>query len=129
MDNKIILKWLLLLGGILELFVGVIFFFIDGLLLTLFGLSTLSIFTHMSGIFFICFGILLILSSKDIEKYLAVIFVNILFRVMMLGPVIYNMTIYPQFIPLLMFMVIYDPAWSIIVLFLLNKEEIIKKNS
>ncbi len=126
MDNKVVLKWLLLLGGILELVVGVVFFFIDGFILEVFGLSTLSLFTHMSGIFFICFGILLILSSKDIEKYLAVILVNILFRVMMLGPVIYNMTIYPQFIPILLFMVIYDPAWSVIVLVLLNKEQMIK---
>ena len=71
MDNKVLLKWFLLLGGVLELFVGVIFFFIDGLILTLFGLTTLSIFTDMNGIFFICFGILLILASKDTERYLA----------------------------------------------------------
>ena len=129
MDNKVLLKWFLLLGGVLELFVGVIFFFIDGLILTLFGLTTLSIFTDMNGIFFICFGILLILASKDTERYLKVILVNILFRFMMLGPVIYNMTIYPQFIPILLFMVIYDPAWSILVLYLLKKVEIGKRNN
>jgi hypothetical protein len=127
MDNKIILKWLLLIGGILELVIGVVFFFIDGFILTVFGLSTLSIFTHMSGIFFICFGILLIQTSKEIEKYLVIILVNILFRVMMLGPVIYNMTIFPQFIPILIFMLIYDPAWTVIVLVLLYKEELLKR--
>ena len=123
MDNNVVLKWFLVLGGVLELFVGVFFFFIDGCIKFIFGLSTLSLFTHMSGIFFICFGILLILSSKNTERYLPVILVNILFRIIMLGPVIYNMTIYPQFIPILVFMVIYDPAWSIIVVILLKKEE------
>ena len=128
MDKKIILKWFLLLGGIIEVFVGISFFFIDGFILTVFGLSTLSMFTQMSGIFFICFGILLTISSKDTERYLPVILVNIMFRIMMLGPVIYNMTIYPQFIPILLFMILYDPVWSIIVLYLLNKEALIKRN-
>ena len=120
MENEEILKWLLLIGGIIEIIVGILFFFIAPLFES-YGISSIPLFIQMSGAFFISFGILLIYASKDCETYKIIPLTNILFRFLVLVPVVYAMITYPQFLPMLMFTLIYDTLWSILVLVLLKK--------
>ena len=90
MEKAVLLKWLLLIGGYFELIVGAIFIIIH-LFLESFGVPAgVPIFSQLAGIFFICFGILLIYSAKDIEKNIIIVKINILFRFLVQPAVIYN---------------------------------------
>ncbi|MHA1650751.1 MAG: hypothetical protein ACTSYB_11200 [Candidatus Helarchaeota archaeon] len=116
----VILKWLVIIGGYIEVFIGILFLFIHLLLEPLGVPPGAPIFSQLAGCMFICFGILLIFSAKDIEKYSLIIKVNCLLRFIIQPAVIYNMVLYPVFIPLLLGSAIYDIGWAIIVLFLLK---------
>ncbi|HUX98946.1 MAG TPA: hypothetical protein VMV49_05295 [Candidatus Deferrimicrobium sp.] len=121
MENSVLLKWLLLIGGYVEIFLGALFvlmqFFVGYM-----GLSIeVPIFNQILGMMTICFGILLIYSTKDIEKYAIIPKVNCLLRFLVQPAVVYNVIVVPEMIPILIGSAIYDVVWAVLVLILLNK--------
>ncbi len=122
MSPKIILKILLLIGGILEIIIGVLFMFLD-ILFEKLGLENIPIFTQMAGTFLLCYGILLIYSiGADIEKFVIVPLVNILVRIIMVIFSIINSFEYLQFYIILIIAIPYDLLWSLLVIISLKKE-------
>jgi hypothetical protein len=126
MNSKKIFKILLILGGIVEIVLGLLFFILD-LFFEQMGLENIPIFTQMAGTFLFCYGILLIYSSRDVQKFVIIPLVNILVRVIMVIFSVVNIFIYPQFLMILIFAVPYDLVWSIIMIIFLKKEGIILK--
>lgn len=127
MNTNKILKILLILGGIIEIAIGLLFFILD-LFFEQLGLDNIPIFTQMAGIFIFCYGILLIYSNREIKKYLIIILLNILIRIVMVIFSLINIFDYPQFFLILLFAVPYDLLWSILMIIFLKKEGIILKN-
>jgi hypothetical protein len=121
MSPKIILKILLLIGGILEIIIGILFMFLD-ILFEKLGLENIPIFTQMAGTFLLCYGILLIYSIRDIEKFVIVLLVNILVRIIMVIFSIINSFEYLQFYIILIIAIPYDLLWSLLVIIFLKKE-------
>lgn len=121
MESSILLKWLLIIGGIVEIILGVFFIFIH-LLVGYMGVSIeVPIFPQIAGCVLICFGYLLIYTTKDVETYAIIPKMNILLRFIVLPAAIFNMIVVPVLIPILIGAAIYDITWAIIVLVLLNK--------
>jgi len=121
MENAVLLKWLLIIGGIVETILGIFFIFIH-LFVASMGLSIeIPIFPQMAGCILIVFGYLLNYSAKDVKTYVIIPKMNILLRFIVLPAAIYNMVVVPPFIPILLGAVIYDMVWAILVLILLNK--------
>ena len=120
MNSDKILKWILIIGGVIEIVVGILFMFIH-LFLEISGFSTIPIFTQFAGTLLFCFGILLIITAYDIERYVVIPLVNILLRVVMIVLAILNLSAYPDFFLITLFAISYDITWAIIVLILLKK--------
>lgn len=121
MDNSVLLKWLLIIGGVVEIFIGVLFIFIH-LLVGSLGVSIeIPIFPQLAGCICICFGYLLIYTTKDVKTYAIIPKMNILLRFIVQPAAIYNMIVVPALIPLLIGTAIYDVCWAIAVLILLKK--------
>lgn len=119
MNKSSLLKLLLLIGGILEIIIGSFLLFID-ILIEQLGYSNISTFSQMAGSFLIGYGILLVYSSKDIERYLLIPLVNILIRIVMVIFTSINFLKYPEFLPITIFALIYDPLWSLAVILLIK---------
>jgi hypothetical protein len=117
----VLLKWLLIIGGVVEIFIGVLFIFIH-LLVGSLGVSIeIPIFPQLAGCICICFGYLLIYTTKDVKTYAIIPKMNILLRFIVQPAAIYNMIVVPALIPLLIGTAIYDVCWAIAVLILLKK--------
>jgi hypothetical protein len=127
MNTNKILKILLILGGIVEIAIGLLFFILD-LFFEQLGLDNIPIFTQMAGIFLFCYGILLIYSTRDIKKYLIIPLLNIVIRIVMVIFSLINMFDYSQFILILLFAIPYDLLWSLLMIIFLKKEGMIFKN-
>jgi hypothetical protein len=123
-----LVKILLILGGIVEIAIGLFFLGLD-FVFEQFGLKNIPIFTQMAGTFLFCYGILLVYSARDIEKFLIVPLVNIIARVIMVIFSILSIFEYPEFIVILLFAIPYDLVWSILMIIFLKKREIILKKS
>lgn len=121
-----ILKILLIIGGIIEIGIGLLFFTLD-LFFEQIGLENIPIFTQMAGIFMFCYGILLIYSTRDMEKYLIIPLLNILIRVIMVIFSLLNIIEYPQFYLIFIFTIPYDLVWSILMIVFLKQEGILFK--
>jgi hypothetical protein len=126
MNSNKFLKILLILGGIVEIFIGILFLFLD-LIFEQTGLENIPVFTQMAGSFLFCYGILLIYSSRDVKKFVIIPLLNIIVRIVMVIFSLINLFQYPEFSIILLVAIPYDLAWSIIVFILLKKEEIILK--
>ena len=126
MKSKDLTQILLIIGGIVEIIIGGLFLFLD-ILFEQVDLENIPIFTQMSGAFFLCYGILLIYSARDVEKYVIIPIVNVIFRIIMVLFSIISIFDYPEFIFILLFAIPYDLVWSIIVVILLKRKEIILK--
>lgn len=121
MENAVLLKWLLIIGGIVEIFMGIFFIFIH-LLVGSMGLSIeIPIFPQLAGCILLCFGYLLIYAAKDVQTYAIIPKMNILLRFIVQPAAIYNIIVVPAFIPILVGAMIYDIAWAIVTLILLKK--------
>ena len=121
MENAVLLKWLLIIGGIVELFMGIFFIFIH-LLVPSMGLSIeVPIFPQMAGCILLCFGYLLIYAAKDVKTYAIIPKMNTLLRFIVQPAAIYNIIVVPAFIPILVGAMTYDIAWAIVTLLLLKK--------
>jgi hypothetical protein len=114
MKSKALLRFLLILGGIVELAIGVFFMFLD-ILFRQVGLENIAIFTQMAGSFLFCYGILLIYSVRDIEKFIIIPLINIPY--------------YPEFLIIIIFTIPYDSVWSVLMLLFLWKNGILFKKS
>ncbi|MFW9827925.1 MAG: hypothetical protein ACFFEY_10050 [Candidatus Thorarchaeota archaeon] len=128
MSTKDLIKILLLLGGILEIIIGVLFMFLD-LLFEEVGLENIPIFTQMAGTFLLCYGILLIYSIRDVDKFIIIPLVNILVHIIMIVFSIINSFEYLQFYIILIIAIPYDFLWSLLLIILLKKEGLIFKKS
>ncbi|MFX1277739.1 MAG: hypothetical protein ACFE9Z_12180 [Promethearchaeota archaeon] len=126
MNYKKILKILLVLGGIIEIAIGLLFFILDFLLEQL-RLENIQVFTQMAGTFILCYGILLIYSARDIKKFLLIPLLNILARIIMVMFSLLNIFEYPQFFIILIFAIPYDLIWSLLMIIFLKLEGIIFK--
>ncbi|TFG00019.1 MAG: hypothetical protein EU541_03475 [Promethearchaeota archaeon] len=118
MDFKRILKWFLIVGGLIEVMIG-FFLMVLHPFLKEDNILTVPIFNQMAGTFLFGFGILLIYSSKSIETYRIIPIVNILLRIMMIVFSIIQLPQYPSFFMILIPAMIYDGTWSIIVVILM----------
>ncbi|MHA1912770.1 MAG: hypothetical protein ACW986_01385 [Promethearchaeota archaeon] len=128
MNSKTILKFLIIIGGIVEIFLGILFLFVDVFLERL-GLINISIFTQMAGSFLFGYGILLLYSSRNVEKYKIIPLINILIRGLVIVFGILTSSEIPEFLGILIFAIVYDSFWSISVLFLMQKSRLIFKQS
>jgi hypothetical protein len=126
MNSKKILKSFLILGGIVEIVIGLLLFLLD-LFFEQIGLGNIPVFTQIAGMFILCYGILLIYSVRDIRKYLIIPLLNILARIIMVVLSLLNVIKYPQFFIILIFAIPYDLLWSLIMIIFLKKESIIFK--
>lgn len=126
MNSERILKWIIIIGGIIEVVLGILLMFLHPFLENS-GFRTIPIFIQLAGTLLFCFGILLIITSRDIERYVAILLVNILLRVIMIVFAILNLSDYPEFFLMTLFAISYDILWSIIVLVLLKKGKYIFK--
>ncbi len=126
MSSKKILKILVVLGGIVEIVIGLLFMVLD-ILFEQIGLENIPIFTQMAGSFLLCYGILLIYSARDVEKFKIIPLVNILVRVIMVIFSLINIFEYPEFLVILLFAIPYDLLWSLFMILLLKKEGLIFK--
>ena len=126
MDQNKILRLLLILGGITELFLGVLFILMN-IFLNQIGFSSFPLFSQLSGTFVFCYGILLIYSSRNVEKYVIIPIINVLIRFIMIIFSIFDVFVYPDFMIIIFFAIFYDLFWSIIVLLLLKNIGIILK--
>ncbi len=129
MNSHKILKILLIFGGVVEIVIGLLFMVLDFYLEQV-GFEIIPIFTQMAGVFLFGYGILLIYSSRDVEKYAIIPLVNILIRIIMIVCGILSLLIYPEFFIILLIALPYDLLWSIFIFILLVKQGIIlKKNN
>jgi len=126
MCSKNILKILLILGGIIEIILGLLFLVLDFFFEQI-GLENIPIFTQMAGSFLFCFGILLIYSARDVERFKIIPLVNILVRIIMVTFSFINIFEYPEFLVILLFAIPYDLLWSLFMIILLKKEGLIFK--
>jgi hypothetical protein len=119
MNHKKLLKWLLIIGGIVEIVIGAFFLFVHFFLLEV-GIVMIPLFNQMAGTFLIGFGILLIFASQNLEMYRVIPLVNILLRIIMITCSIIQLPAYPEFLVIFLPAVIYDLLWLIIVLILMK---------
>ncbi len=124
MHRNKILKILLILGGIVEIAIGILFLVLDPFLEQL-GLENIPVITQMAGTFVLCYGILLIYSSRDVKKLVFIPLVNILARIIMIIFSLINLTEYPEFSMILVFAIPYDILWSLFFIIISKREGII----
>lgn len=124
MKNDYILKWLLIIGGLIEIIIGIFFLFLPYILSNL-GKPQIPLFYQMAGTFLLGFGIILTYSSIDLESFKIIPLINILIRFAVIGFSIFNIPEYPEFILILIPAMIYDLSWSLIILFLMKKENLL----
>jgi hypothetical protein len=120
------LKILLDVGGIVEIIVGILFISL-GPFMKQFGIVIYPIFIQIAGAFFFCYGILLIYSSRNIEQYVTIPIINILLRLIVIVLSIFGISMYLEFLVILLFAMSYDLIWSVLVLVLLKRNKIILK--
>ena len=121
MENAVLLKWLLIIGGLVEIVMGIFFVFIH-LFVGSMGVSIeVPIFPQLAGCILIVFGYLLIYTTKDVKTYAIIPKMNILLRFIVQPAAIYNIIVVPAFIPILVGAAIYDIVWAILTLILLKK--------
>ncbi len=128
MKSNELLKNLLILGGIIEIIIGILFLFLD-LFFEQLGLENIPVFTQMAGTFILCYGILLICSARDIIKLYFIPLVNIFARIVMVIFSLINIMEYPEFSIILLIAIPYDLIWSLIVFILLKKQGILFSKS
>jgi hypothetical protein len=124
MNSRALLRFLLFLGGIVEILIGILFMILDVFLKQM-GLANVPIFTQMAGSFLICYGILLVYSARDVEKFVVIPLVNILVRVIMVIFSLINIVEYKEFSIVLLIAIPYDLLWSLFMIILLQKDGII----
>ncbi|MFX1568550.1 MAG: hypothetical protein ACFFCV_09295 [Promethearchaeota archaeon] len=127
MNSENLLKIVLIVGGIVEIIIGSLFLFLD-IIFKQIGLENIPIFTQMAGSFLLCYGILLVYSARDAEKFLIIPLVNILVRIIMIIFSLMNIFEYPEFLGILLFAIPYDLVWSVFCIILLKINELIFKN-
>lgn len=128
LNSKTILKYLIILGGVVEICIAVLFLFLD-VIFEQVGISNISIFTQMAGSFLFGFGILLLYSSRNLEKFQIIPLINILIRCLVIVLGILTSHKIQEFLNLLFFAVVYDSSWSILVLILMHKNGFLFKQS
>jgi hypothetical protein len=126
MNTKYLLRILLIVGGIVEIIIGVLFMFLH-LFFEQIDLENIPIFTQMAGAFLLCYGILLIYTIQDVEKFIIIPLVNILVRIIMVIFSVINLFDYLQFYIVLIIAIPYDLLWSLLVIILVKKEGILFK--
>lgn len=126
MKSKNPLKILLIIGGVIEIIIGVLFMVLD-LLFEQIEFENIPIFTQMAGTFLLCYSLLLIYSTRDVEKFIIIPLVNIIARVIMVTFSFINIFEYSEFFVILLFAIPYDLLWSLFVIILLKNRELIFK--
>jgi len=124
MNNDYILKCLLIIGGVIEVIIGIFFLFLPYGLSSV-GLSQIPLFCQMAGTFLLGFGIILTYSSKDLEAFKIVPLTNILIRFLVVGFSILSIPEYHEFIVILIPAMIYDISWSVVFLYLMKKQNLL----
>jgi hypothetical protein len=125
MDLKVVLKWLVIFGGIIEIVIGILLLIVD-IFLSGIGLITIPIFNQMAGTFLLGFGILLVFSAKEIDTYRIILLVNILLRSIMIICSLMQLPFYPEFVIILIPALIYDILWSIIVIMIMRRLNLLR---
>jgi hypothetical protein len=128
MNSKTAIKYLLILGGIVEVLIGILFLFLDVFLEQL-GIQNIPIFTQMAGTFIFGYGILLLYSLRNVEKFIIIPIINILIRITMIIFGIISLSEVPEFLVILIFAFSYDSIWSLLVLISIIKSGIVLKKS
>lgn len=126
MDERVILKILMYIGGIIEVLLGVVFLFFIDFVMSLIQIPTFPLISQLAGIFALIYGILLLYATRDLEKYRIVPILNVILRFVMQVPLYLNMILFPQLSIILLVIVIYDLVWGISTLILLKKADLLK---
>ncbi|KKN52088.1 hypothetical protein LCGC14_0616070 [marine sediment metagenome] len=118
------LKLVSLIGGIYEIFFGIILIFFIVPLLNLLGLNITQleypIFAHTGGLLAIIIGLMLSFSAYDVEKYLLNIILIIILRLIIQIVIIVNIFLIPTIgLGLLIFGLI-DLIFALITIFLIK---------
>ncbi len=118
------LKLVSLIGGIYEIFFGIILIFFIVPLLNLLGLNITQleypIFAHTGGLLAIIIGLMLSFSAYDVEKYLLNIILIIILRLIIQIVIIVNIFLIPTIgLGLLIFGII-DLIFALITIFLIK---------
>lgn len=120
-ENSVLLKWLLIIGGVVEIVLGILFVFIHLFVGSMGYTIDVPLFSQIGGCALICFGYLLIYTTRDVKTYAIIPKINILLRFIVLPVAIYNVFLAPPLVPLIIGAAIYDVVWAIVVLILLRK--------
>ena len=116
MKTEKLLKWLIIIGGSFEIFLGISFIIINPFL-SIVNIENNILFTNIAGLFLTGYGILLVYSAKDIKTYIIIPIINIFLRIIMIIMTLFNLTTYPEFTVIYIFAVLYDSGWSIVVIY------------
>jgi len=128
MNSKLILKYLIIVGGIVEICIGILFLFLN-VIFEQAGILNTPIFAQMAGSFLIGYGILLLYSSRNLERYQLIPLINILIRGLVIISGILTTQQMREFISIFIIAIVYDSSWSIFVLILMQKNKLLFKQS
>jgi hypothetical protein len=120
-SEKIVLKWLMVIGGVVEIFLGVAFVFLIVPFLESLGLPTVQLFPQLAGILVANFGFLHIYAAKDVKRFILIPVTSISLRVMGFVIAVYNLYATPALGAVLVAAGSYDMGWALIVLALLKR--------
>jgi hypothetical protein len=115
-------------GGIVEICIGILFIFLN-VIFKQAGILNTPIFAQMAGSFLIGYGILLLYSSRNLERYQLIPLINILIRGLVIISGILTSQQMREFISIFIIAIVYDSSWSILVLILMQKNKLLFKQS
>lgn len=123
------LKMISLIGGIYEIFFGVlmIFFIVPLLNMLGAGISSLDIpiFSQTAGLLAIILGIILTLSSFNVEKYVInILLIGVYLRLAIQIPIIINMILMPEMALGLFLFGLMDLIFAVITVYLIKESKL-----
>ncbi len=125
MDNLKLLKTFTLIGGIYEILFGFLLLFFIVPLFTTLGVSNpdinFPIFNQTAGLLAIIFGILLAISSIDIERYLLIPVMSVVLRIAIQFVIFLNVPAIPEMTIGLIAFALIDLIFGILTVILIKK--------
>ena len=124
LDNVKAFKWLNLIGGIYEICFGILMIFFIQPLLTMLGVSdpdiNFPIFGQTEGLLAIIFGILLICSTIDVERYLLIPVISVVLRIAIQFVILPNIVVLPEMTVGLIAFAMIDLVFGVMTLVLMK---------
>jgi hypothetical protein len=122
--NNFLVKFLKICG-LLEIILGVAFFFMEPILASV-GVATAGFFNVMAGVELLMLGSLLWYSARDIQRYIIIILASCLFRYAIVPVEYYGSVTVPAFASILIGGLSLDIFTATLTLFLLKRGGFLK---